>query len=318
MLICLTHRHPLNYSGCGASQSLLETGSRFDVGRRIELGGSKDQREARFRFAALSEKVLLGEKNACRYLGRGVRIECARALGYAAGNFVDIERMAGNLVDMLGRAYFEQVGISLHNESWIRRAFLRSKSEPSSTLKYMLLEFLLQDRVDRMATVGFPVCPAAASAHDRQHRLTVRELREEAHCVCSCGFSFLYVSDRVSGVRVLRPTHDGLDLAMAAAYLINRGYSIAKVAHWLGIEKRALESMLEKQIKVRSWRCQRQRARHLAAWIELIDRCGEADTAIANGHGHWRFVAVLERSLPSQLIPTKGASPNTVKHGDLS
>ncbi|MPV66877.1 TniQ family protein [Burkholderia sp. BE17] len=319
VLTCLSHRHPLNYSGCGASQTLLETSTRFDVGHRMELRGSTDQCEARFRFASLCAKVLLGTSNACRYLERGVRINCARTVGYSTNDFVDIARMADDLVDMLGPAYFEKVGISLHNESWIRRAFFRSRGEPNSVLKYMLVEFLLQDRADRMEMMRVPVCPRAASAHDRRHRLMVRDLSEcEAHCVCMCGFSFLYVSDPVSGTKALRPTHDGLDLSMAAAYLINRNYSIAKVAHRLGVKKGALESMLEQQINVSSWRCQRGRARHLAAWIELIDRCGEADTALAMDCRHWRFIAALERSLPNQLIPTKGTSPKVAKHGDLS
>lgn len=319
VLTCLTHRHPLNYSGCGASQSLLEVGRRFDAGCSIEPEGSADQREARYRFAALCVKVLGGQQNACRYLERDARIDCARAVGYAAGDSVDIERMADDLADMLGPAYFEKVGISLHNDSWIRRAVFRSKSQPSSVLKYMLVEFLLQDRVDRMDKMGAPVCPGAASANDSKHRLTVRELRAyEVHCVCSCGFSFLCVHDSVTGAGVLQPTYDGLDLSMAAEYLIKRGYSIAEVGHRLGIGRRELEGMLTSQIGVTSWRCQKKRARHLAAWIELIDRHSGADAALAHDCGHWRFVAALRRSLPSKLIPTKGAFPKVAKNGDLS
>jgi hypothetical protein len=317
VITCLKHRQPLNCSGSGASQWLLDTATRFDAGVGINVVGSERQRKARHKFGILCAKVLRGQPDACRYLERSVRIRCARAVGYATDDSVDIARMATDLVAMLGPAYFDLVGIPLHSDRWLRHAFFRSKSEPSGALKYVLLDYLLQDRVDRMAMAGAPVCPSATSIRDGGHRLRAPQIGgQEVHYVCTCGFSFLYASDPMSGARMLRPTHDGFDLLLAAAYLLKRGYSTIRVARHLGMSKRAVEGMLKKQTAFNSWRYQRARARHLAAWIELIDRCGGAGTALASDRGHWRFIAILERSLPNRLIPTNGAPPK--KHGDLS
>lgn len=319
VLTCLEHRSPLNSSGCGASRSLLETGRRFDAGRRIDPAGSDAQRAARARFAALCARVLRDGRRCCRYLDKSVRTGCVRSLGYMAGDCADFKRMAADLVDMLGVAYFGETGIPLHSDHWIRRTSLRTECTPGSALRYMLVEFLLQDRTDLMTTVQAPVCVRATSASDPQHRLAIRELgRYETHCVCSCGLSFLYTRDPVSGARMRRPTHDGLDLSLAAAQLLGRGYPIGRVGQRLGIATKQLESMLKNHVEVSSWRCQRERARHLAAWVELVDRCGDVDMALANDRGHWRVLAALQRSLPDHLVPASGIFQKVAEHGDLS
>lgn len=319
VLTCLVHRYPLSYSGCAATQSLIATGRQFDGGRCIEPVGSTNQHEARYRFAELSANVLVGRKGACRYLEREARIACARAIGYGNEKSVDIRDMVEGLARLMGYAYFERIGISLRNDYWMRRVLWREKSESSSVLKYVLLEFLLQEYADRMRRVITPICPRAASVADSQHRLSIRELGEcESHCICSCGFSFLYSRNSTESAAVLKPTHDGIDLAMTAGYLIARGYSMSKASYHLGVERGKLENMLSVQQKVGSWRCQRRRATHLAAWIELVDRYIEANAALANDRGHWCVVAELERSLPSHLIPSSRTFKNGEIHGDLS
>ncbi|MBN3769283.1 MULTISPECIES: TniQ family protein [unclassified Burkholderia] len=319
VLTCLLHQCPLNYSGCGAAQSLIESGRRFDVGNSIKPVGSSNQQEARRRFAMLSKNVLTRRKNASQYLERAARIDCARAIGYANGKSVEFRDMMGDLTRLMGCAYFERVGVSLHNDYWIRRAFWRTKSESGSALKYLLLEFLLQENVGRIRRLVTPICPRAASVVDFQHRLLIREIGEcESHYICSCGFSFIYFHNCPEGADVLKPTHDGVDLAIAAGYLIARGYSTNKVSHHLSVEKERLENMLRVQHEVGSWRCQRTRAKHLAAWIELVDRYVDANTALTNDRGHWCVVAELARSLPSHLIPSRCAFSKGTENGDLS
>lgn len=305
VIVCLTHRCPLNYSGSGAGRCLLETAMRFDSGRPINPAGSDVQRDARYRFGRLCVSMLQERTRSCRYLERNVRIECARTIGYAARDSVDIARMASDLSTALGPAYFEQLGIPLHSCRRLGHAFYRRKSMPCDSLIFMLLEFFLQDRVERMKISGSPICPRATSARDREHHLKLTYCCDEGrHYLCSCSLSFLFRSDPVTDTSVVVPTQDGSDLSLVATFLVKRGYSVDRIAKTLGIGKSVVERMLTSRIEVEPWRLRTERARRLVAWIELVDRCGTADAALATEGRRWRAIGALCRSLPDKLIPS--------------
>ena len=263
--------------------------------------------DARYRFALASIDLLNGPRHLSALPGQANRIDCARAVGYRSGESVDVARMFKDLIVMFGTGYFNEIGIPLHTDAWLRRAFFGAANSIHCPARTMLLDFLLRDRVDRMAKTGVPVCPGSSSPQDQEHRILVKGSEEgRHHYFCSCGFSFLCGSKSAAGAIELIPTQEGHDISLAAVILGNRGRSQHWIAGILGLDADYTSRLLAQSSEVRPWRRRTERARHLAAWIELVDRCVDADAALTKDHRLWLSLGRLARSLPESIVPTNG------------
>jgi hypothetical protein len=307
VITCVTHRYPLNYSRSATSLHLARTAMQFDTGRSLVADGSPCQMEAHHGFASLGADVLYGRTDLSGFIDPGNLVDRARLAGYRAGEWVDIARLSSDLLAMFGMDFIKKVGIPSHTDAWIRRALLHSSITPAYAVRVLLLEYLLQDRINRTADSGTPVCPASPSANDREHRLAVRGMWKGCpHYFCSCGFSFLCRSRARSGRIELLPTPDGQDISSAAIILRTRGHSQPWIEHAFALGSGMATRLLEAPVSVSPWRRRTERAKHLVSWVELVDRCGDADAALAGDYRLWLSLGMLSRSLPGRLIPTDG------------
>jgi hypothetical protein len=122
------------------------------------------------------------------------------------------------------------------------------------------------------------------------------------HYFCSCGFSFICQQFNCGDVSIV-PTQVGPDLAVTAAILASRGYSVVRIAGTLGLEVRDVERQIRYGIEVRPWHRRTVRARHLASWIQLVDHLGDANLAFQRDVRLWRQVAALAGAFSEGMAP---------------
>lgn len=304
VIACGTHGTFLNFGGSGASLRLLGTAVRFDRGNAIDPPASVAQRNARVKFTRFSTRLLLRRCDVRALVERVARVEAARKCGYAAGNTVDVARMQHDLVETFGAGYFRQVGLPLHSRDWLYDAVFRSSFDSRRALTAALLQYFLQERVDRLGRSGAPVCPASVSRKDRNHRLKLRDTRDgRSHYFCSCSFSFLAAPAGSGGTTSLYPTQDGQDFAKAIAVLHGRGFATAKLARIFDLGRAEILQLLEARVEVVPWKLRTERAKHLATWVELVESCGNADLAFAKNHALWFSLGTLSRAAPDAVRP---------------
>ncbi|WP_429349238.1 hypothetical protein [Paraburkholderia sp. Clong3] len=255
----------------------------------------------------LAVQLLRGNPPWAGFFDLDVRVHFARRCGYASGNSLDFPRMSRDVVVRLGKTYMRSMGLTCDDSDWVRRALLQPTYRSSQSLPLLLVAYLLIGSSTRLASSSTPICPGAKSGTDDEHRVA-KGGREDGcpHYFCSCGFSFTY--ERIAGGdEVIMPTQTGPDIAVAAAMLANRGYSIIRIASTLGLEVRDVEMQIRYGVEVRPWHRRTVRARHLASWVELVDRLGDANAAYLLDGRLWRHVAPLADGLPKAILPALAA-----------
>lgn len=302
VVCCIWHGEILCLAGAATARRLLTVDTRFDDARPA-VAGSASEVIAWHAIARLAGQLLRGDCPWAGFSNLGVCLEYAQRCGYGRGVSLDLARMSRDLTTRLGRAYMRVMGVARNDSVWLSRALLRPTRGALQSVSTLLVAYLLMDSSTRLANSNFAVCPGAKSEHDEDHRVT-RKSREDGtpHYFCSCGFSF--ICQRFNdGDESIVPTQMGPDIAVAAAILASRGYSDLRIAGTLGLEVRDVERQIQYGIEVRPWQRQTVRARHLASWVQLVCRLGDANSAFQRDRRLWRQVAPLAEGLPEAMLP---------------
>lgn len=301
VVVCPQHRCALSSSGPTFARTLLNTAARRDGGNAVVVGSKREREEWR-KIAILASQFLFGDAGRSEYATKGLRIEMAGRCGYVAGCKVDSARMAKDLTARLGEGYFLSVGCSRDVSQQLRRALLVPDDRAGSPLYTLLLCYLLIDVGTRSAINGTPDCPCSHPHCDDSHNVIQWASREGLpHYFCICGISFIHdPHEQGAGVRL---TQEGPDIALAAAMLMDRSFSIKKLVSMLGLSTRSFEEITRRRIEISWWRRRTQRAAKLVQWIELVDRSGGPDKAYAVGAHVFHAIGRLNEVLPETAIP---------------
>jgi hypothetical protein len=305
VVVCLHHGIPLCTNGTGNWSALLKIARQFGPGRLLDFGLTDRQLVAHVEMSKCSALVLRDGFRQRRFVELSERVDSAKAYGYAAGKSIDVERMATDVEQFFGRNYVHEIlPIARSGNGWVKRCFIKGWQDSNSALPEMLIDLFLRRCEDRVVNSGVPVCPAAPACEELGHRLVIRgNAGRRVHYFCACGFSFYYECDPETGRVSLTPTQDGPDMALTSAILCSRGYSVADIARTFDLEESEVEGVLRRRIEVRPWRLRTERAKFLASWIELVNRCGSADAALVENGRLWRSIGLLRESLPDGLRP---------------
>lgn len=303
VVTCIWHGEILCLAGAAAARRLLTVDTHFDDARPA-VNGSASEVIAWHAVARLAGQLLRGGCPWAGFSDPGVCHEYAQHCGYGSGTSLDLARMSRDLTTRLGGAYMRVMGVARNDSIWLRRALLRPTRGSLQSVSTLLVAYLLMDSSTRLTNSNYPVCPGAKSGHDENHRVTRKSMGDGTpHYFCSCGFSF--TTQRLAeGDEAIVPTQTGHDIAVAAAILASRGYSVARIAQGLGLEVHDVERQIRYGIEVRPWHRRTVRARHLASWIRLVDHLGDANLAFQRDGRLWRRVEALADALPGGMLPT--------------
>lgn len=302
VVTCIWHGEILCLAGAATARRLLTVDTQFDDARPA-VDGSASEVIAWDAVARLAGQLLRGGCPWAGFSDLGVCLEYVQRCGYGRGASLDLARMSRDLTTRLGGAYMRVMGVARNDSIWLRRALLRPTRGSLQSVSTLLVAYLLMDSSTRLANSNFAVCPGAKSEHDEDHRVSRKNMGDGTpHYFCSCGFSFICQQFNCGDVSIV-PTQVGPDLAVTAAILASRGYSVVRIAGTLGLEVRDVERQIRYGIEVRPWHRRTVRARHLASWIQLVDHLGDANLAFQRDVRLWRQVAALAGAFSEGMAP---------------
>ncbi|WP_082012186.1 TniQ family protein [Burkholderia sp. A9] len=304
VVACWRHRRALFSGGSGTTQRILETAMKPGRGTLIDCTSFRHQRNAQCRLAIFCRNLLIGRIRFARMFDRHLRMAYAQAIGYRSGMSVDIERLFRDIVALLGREYFQAVGLPVHSSDWLHRAFFAEQTTPGHALRAVLTNFFINERLNRASSCETPLCSSARYLGDRSHRLIMRGRGSESQYFCTCGLSFRVEINCATGLCELIPTQEGPDIFLAMAILHDRQHAKGEIAHTLGVGKASVFRAIEQGINVSPWERRTVRAKALAHWVELFwNCCGNVDLAFSENYRLWEALGSLQMYLPREVTP---------------
>ncbi|WP_233884690.1 TniQ family protein [Paraburkholderia flagellata] len=301
VVVCPWHRCVLLGMGSTYTRTLLRAAALRDGGNPV-VAGSLEEAEEWCTVAILASQLLCGDARWSRFGGEGPCMSMARRCGYVVERKIDSARLAGDLSERLGNGYLVAVNLSRDLAVELQRALDLPDDRACSPLSALLLGYLLLDVGNRLSIPAVPDCPGSRPRGDSRHRVVAWPSRNGlSHYLCSCGLSFVIEHDEHGAV--LQYTQEGADIALAAAILLGRSFTVHKVISMLGVPAHALEEMRFRRAEIRWWSRRTERAGKLVQWIELVDRAGCPDRAYAVGAHIFHALGQLTEVLPPAATP---------------
>jgi hypothetical protein len=301
VVVCPRHRCVLLGLGSTFTRTLLRAAAQREGGIPV-IAGSLEQATEWCTVATLAGQLLRANARLPRVADEDSHVGMARRCGYVVERKVDSARLAHDLSERLGVGYLVAVNLSRDLAGELQRALDVPEGRACSPLSALLLGYLLRDVGRRLSIAAVPDCPGSRAQRDSGHRVVAWPSRGGLpHYLCSCGLSFVIEYDEQGAV--LRYTQEGGDIALAAAILLERGFTVRKVATLLGVSEHALAEMHLRRVEIRWWSRRTERAGKLAQWVELVDRAGCPDRAYADCAHIFHALGQLTEVLPQTATP---------------